>query len=234
METTPNDLRQQQFDIKLRGYNPDDVEVFRDLAATALEETRAEVLKLTEENKHLSTQLEHLISIEETLKAAVLEAQKNAENTIGNAKEQAKTIIENARKEAELTIKEAHCRRDEVTADMHRQMSRLVGDINKIRFIRANYLSKLKLLVSSQLETIVQAFEEDSDEENLAQPPTVTETPQVDQPQASEVENDPGDENKTEHLEPKSENDEQSHDQGGGNPEDDEEWKKFKEQMNNE
>ena len=57
------DLRQQQFEIKFRGYNPDDVEVFRDLAATALEEARAEVLKLNEENKHLNERLEHLVSM---------------------------------------------------------------------------------------------------------------------------------------------------------------------------
>lgn len=234
MDTTPNDLRQQQFDIKIRGYNPDDVEVFRDLAATALEETRAEVLKLTEENNHLSTQLEHLISIEETLKAAVLEAQKNAENTISNAKEQAKSTIENAQREAELTIKEAHIRRDEVVADMHRQMSKLVGDINKIRYIRANYLSKLKFLVSSQLESIVREFEEDSDEEHSGESSVETTMPKVDQSSTPAVESDSGNEDKTEPDNPTAENDDQSHNQSGDSPSDDEEWKKFKEQMNNE
>ena len=94
METTPNDLRQQQFEIKFRGYNADDVEVFRELAANALEEARADVLKLTEENRHLSERLKSLVELEETLKAAVLEAQKNSESTIGVAKkEKIKTQI---------------------------------------------------------------------------------------------------------------------------------------------
>jgi len=163
METTPNDLRQQQFEIKFRGYNPDDVEVFRDLAASALEETRAEALKLSEENAHLKERLAHLTSIEETLKAAVLEAQKNAESTIGNAKQQAETTISQANREAELIVRKAELERDEVIADMRGQMTKLVGDINKIRYIRSNYLNKLKAMISSQLDTISEAIAEDSD-----------------------------------------------------------------------
>ena len=163
METTPNDLRQQQFEIKFRGYNPDDVEVFRDLAATALEETRAEGLKLAEENRHLKVRLDHLLSLEETLKAAIMEAQKNAETTIATAKGEAEATVSHARKEAELIVREAHLKRDEVVSDMHRQMSQLVGDINKIRFIRSNYLTKMKVLVRSQLETIEQAATEESE-----------------------------------------------------------------------
>jgi DivIVA domain-containing protein len=62
MEVTPNDLRQQHFEIKFRGYNPDDVEVFRDFAANALEEAQAEILRLTAENKQLKARVEQLLS----------------------------------------------------------------------------------------------------------------------------------------------------------------------------
>jgi cell division initiation protein len=153
METTPNDLRQQQFEIKFRGYNPDDVEVFRDLAAAALEESRAEVLKMTEENKHLKERLSHLLALEDTLKTAIIEAQKNAEVTVANAK-----------REAQVIIQEAQLKRDEVIADLHHQMNKLVADINKIRFIRTNYLTKLKALIGAQMETVEQALAEDTEE----------------------------------------------------------------------
>lgn len=153
METTPNDLRQQQFEIKFRGYNPDDVEVFRDLAAAALEESRAEVLKMTEENKHLKERLSHLLALEDTLKTAIIEAQKNAEVTVANAK-----------REAQVIVQEAQLKRDEVIADLHAQTNRLVADINKIRFIRTNYLTKLKALIGVQMETVEQALAEDTEE----------------------------------------------------------------------
>ena len=164
METTPNDLRQQQFEIKFRGYNADDVEVFRDLAATALEESRAEALKLTEENKHLRQQLGHLLSLEETLKAAVIEAQRNAENTVATAKREAESIISAAKRDAELIHREARQRSDDIMTEMHRQMSKLVTDINKIRFIRANYLSKLRNLVSAQTDLIEESLAEDAED----------------------------------------------------------------------
>lgn len=165
METTPNDLRQQQFEIKFRGYNPDDVEVFRDLAATALEEARAENLKLSEENNHLLEQLNRLIQIEETLKAAVLEAQKNADNTIITAKREAESIIAAARREADLVLREARRKGDEISTGVHSQMGKLVNDINKIRFIRSNYLSRLKSLLDSQLQVIRDELEADNREE---------------------------------------------------------------------
>lgn len=165
METTPNDLRQQQFEIKFRGYNPDDVEVFRDLAATALEEARASNLKLTEENNHLREQLERLISIEETLKAAVLEAQKNADNTIITAKHEAESIIAAARREADLVLREARRKGDEISTGVHSQMGKLVNDINKIRFIRSNYLSRLKTLLDSQMQVVREELEADGREE---------------------------------------------------------------------
>jgi cell division initiation protein len=154
MEITPNDLRQQQFEIKLRGYNADDVEVFRDMAAQALEESRAEALKLSEENKHLKQRLEHLIQLEDTLKAAVLEAQKNADRT-----------LETAKGEAKLIVREAEHKRDEVIADMHRKMGKMVADINKIQFIRTNYLTRLKGFVMAQMEMVERAVEEEGEDE---------------------------------------------------------------------
>jgi len=165
METTPNDLRQQQFEIKFRGYNPDDVEVFRDLAATALEEARAECLKLSEENNHLRDQLDRLIEIEETLKAAVLEAQKNADNTIITAKREAEGIMDAARREADLVLREARRKGDEISTGVHSQMGKLVNDINKIRFIRSNYLSRLKSLLDAQMQVIHDELEADHREE---------------------------------------------------------------------
>lgn len=175
METTPNDLRQQQFEIKFRGYNPDDVEVFRDLAAAALEEARAEGLKLSEENSHLSERLKHLVAMEDTLKAAMIEAQKNSEITLDNAKREAQVTIEQAKREADLIVREARTKYEEITGDMHRKMGKLVADINKIRFIKTQYLNQLKNLVSSQLSVVDQALLEDENEDAEFTPPPAPE-----------------------------------------------------------
>ncbi|MEZ5357920.1 MAG: DivIVA domain-containing protein [Candidatus Zixiibacteriota bacterium] len=210
METTPNDLRQQQFEIKFRGYNPDDVEVFRDLAAAALEEARAEVLKLTEENSHLSERLKHLVAMEETLKAAMIEAQKNAEVTVDNAKREAQVTVSQAKKEADLIVREARTKYEEITGDMHRKMGKLVADINKIRFIKSQYLHQLKNLVSSQLTIVEQTIAEDENEDADFAPPPAPEaqdsgwrTQAHDEPE-EELEgfaSTPPEEEQTEHVE---------------------------------
>jgi cell division initiation protein len=226
METTPNDLRQQQFEIKFRGYNPDDVEVFRELAANALEEARADVLQLDEENKHIKERLKYLVELEETLKAAVLETQKNAESTVATAKKEAEFVVAAAEKEKELILREAQQQRNEVIADMHHRMGKLVNDINKIRFIRTNYLSKLKNLVSSQLEMIDMAMQENAEEEQ--QSPDLPKRASYD-PQESEV---------PEHMDERVSEDPQPDQQPQQTAEpaaetsSDKEWQHLKEQLN--
>jgi cell division initiation protein len=184
METTPNDLRQQQFEIKFRGYNSDDVEVFRELAADALEESRAKVLQLAEENNHLNERLKYLVEIEDTLKAAVLEAQKNSESTLAVAQKEADSMIAAAEKEKELTLREAKHLRDEVVADMHRRMGKLVNDINKIRFIRNNYLVQFKSLLSSHTEMLDRAM---ADEEKEKKNQDIPKPPKYEPPESGET-----------------------------------------------
>jgi len=174
METTPNDLRQQQFEIKFRGYNADDVEVFRELAATALEESRTEVLRLSEENKHLKERLKHLLDLEDTLKAAVLEAQKNADMTIAAARKEAESMISGAERERALIVHDAQTQRDEIVSDMHRRMGKLVNDISKLRFIRSNYLVKLRHLIAAQSDLVEEALREESAVEQPSDQPSAS------------------------------------------------------------
>ena len=54
MELTPNEIRNLKFSSSMRGYNRAEVDSFMEAAATALEEARVALLKVSEEKESLN------------------------------------------------------------------------------------------------------------------------------------------------------------------------------------
>jgi len=147
MGFTPNEIRNQEFSKSMRGFSPAEVEAFKEAAASALEEAKGEILKLTEERNSVKDKYEQLRNIEETLKNVVIEAQKNTEQTIQNAK-----------KEAELIVSEARNRRDEAIEDKHRQIADLDARIHEVEYTRRSFYSRLKAEIEAHLRLLEQVY----------------------------------------------------------------------------
>ncbi len=145
MGLTPNEIRNQEFSSAMRGYTRSEVEAFKEAAATALEEAKVELLKLTEENKALGGKYQDLKNLEETLKASVVEAQKGAEQTINNSK-----------KEAELIIASAKQKRDDVIEEKHHKLAELETRIHELEFTRKSFYARLKSELESYLKLMNQ------------------------------------------------------------------------------
>jgi len=146
MGLTPNEIRNQEFSSSMRGFTKSEVEAFKEAAATALEEAKVEILKLTEEKDSLKSKYQDLKDLEETLKSTVLEAQKGADLTVTNSK-----------KEAELIITEAKHRRDEVIDEKHRALAELETRIHELEFTRKSFYARLRSELESYLKLINQA-----------------------------------------------------------------------------
>jgi len=145
MGLTPNEIRNQEFSSSMRGYTRSEVEAFKEAAATALEEAKVEILKLTEENKALDGKYQDLKNLEETLKSSVVEAQKGADQTVKNSK-----------KEAELIITEAKQKRDKIIEEKHQQLAELETRIHELGFTRKSFYAKIKSELESYLKLINQ------------------------------------------------------------------------------
>lgn len=177
MELTPNEMRNHQFSSSFRGFNKAEVGAFKESVATTLEEARAEIQKLTEENELLLTKYRELKNLEETIKAAMLEAQKNADQ-----------IITNARKEAELIISETKSRRDKAIDEKHRAISELEAKIEKLEFTRKSFYTKLRSEMEAHLKLVnsimpsVKKDEPVSERYRPEPPPEKSEPPKPDEP----------------------------------------------------
>ena len=100
MRITPMDIEQQEFTRSFRGYNEEEVDDFLDKIVKDYEELINENLRLNEEIEKMQEKLKEFSEIEETLRSALLNAQKSAEEMKGRVESEAKIIIEKAEMEA--------------------------------------------------------------------------------------------------------------------------------------
>ncbi|MEW5925268.1 MAG: DivIVA domain-containing protein [Candidatus Zixiibacteriota bacterium] len=143
METTPNEMRNHQFASSMRGYNKAEVDAFVQGAADALEEARAELQKLREDKISMAARLENLVKLEESIKSAIIEAQKTADQ-----------IRSNARKEAELIVAEAKQRRNGVIEEQHTKIAEIEAQMHEMDYAKRSFYAKLRAEILAHLKLV--------------------------------------------------------------------------------
>lgn len=143
MELTPNDIRNFEFPGKVRGYDKDAVDNFREQVALTLEHVKQDNLKLSMEIESLKTQLTGLKQFEDAIKNAAIDARRNADSTMAGAKKEAEEIIAKAQAEA-----------DKQTSHLDEQKTALQAQVAKLELLKKTYLTKLQGLIQSHLEWV--------------------------------------------------------------------------------
>lgn len=143
MELTPNDIRNFEFPAKVRGYDKDAVDNFREQVALTLENLKQENLKLSMEIESVKTQLVGLKQFEDTIKDAAIDARRNADSTMANAK-----------KEAEVLVAKAQAEADKQTSHLSKHKTELEAQVAKLELLKKTYLVKLNGLIQSHLEWV--------------------------------------------------------------------------------
>jgi cell division initiation protein len=143
MEITPNEIRNQQFSSSFRGYNKEEVESFKETVAAALEDTKVALLKLSEEKSQILIRYQELKNLEDTIRMAMVEAQKGAE-----------MILSNAKKESELLISEAHQMRDRAIDEKNRHLARAEMRLSEIEFARRSLYAKLRADLGAHIKLL--------------------------------------------------------------------------------
>lgn len=138
----------EKFSREENGYNKAEVNKFIDDVIVQTEAVINRVKSQQEEIKSLQKELEHYKKIEETLKSALLNAEKASNDIKKNAIEESKIIIMDAKRNASHIVNDALLRAEkiEIKADTLER--------NIITFKR-----KLKLIVEQQL-AVVEDIEE--------------------------------------------------------------------------
>lgn len=140
---TPMDIQRQEFDVKLRGYNADEVDDFLDLVGRDYEKLYKENAELREKVKQLEKSNEQYKAMEETLQKSIVLAQTAAEDIKKNAAEKADVIVNEAQTKSE---------------NMYRQLdSEIQAKRNELAGVQAEvtgYKSRIKGICNGLLEML--------------------------------------------------------------------------------
>jgi len=132
---TPNDLRNQEFKGKMRGYDPLEVSAVLEEVAAQWEQLLAENLRLREQNSAVNEQLKKYSGLEQTLRDTLVLARKAAEGEAETAKKEAAVLVEQARLKSEALVRDAEARAEEFRRQIHElqaQRSRLKGEMEAL------------------------------------------------------------------------------------------------------
>jgi len=98
---TPIDIQRQDFAVKMRGYNADEVDDFLDLVGKDYEKLYKENAELRQSVTQLQAAVKRYEAMEDTLQQSIVLAHTAAEDIKRSASEQASIIINEAKAKAE-------------------------------------------------------------------------------------------------------------------------------------
>lgn len=150
---TPIDLENKEFKKGFRGYDVEDVETFLEELSKDYSRIYRENASMKDKNAILNETVENYKGMEETMRSAIISAQRTSEEIIRNAHEQAETII----KEAKVRAQEILNDMDGQIQSLKRECAEIEGQSallrTKLRTVLTTYLGMLDELPEEKLET---------------------------------------------------------------------------------
>jgi cell division initiation protein len=147
MRITPIDIQQQQFHKALRGFDRREVASFLDLVSQQMGELIRQNDELQIEIRRLKEELDEHRNREETLREAMLTAQRAIDE-----------IRENAKKEAQLVVTDAELRAEKILHNAHGRVTKLIDEINELKRQRVRALEEMRGLLRTH-QKLVDTYE---------------------------------------------------------------------------
>ncbi len=143
MKITPLEIKRQQFKKVMRGFDPVEVETFLDMLSNELEEQVRTTKELRDRILELETQLTDYKNMEKTLQQTLMQAQEASGKS-----------IENSRKEADLIVRDAELKAQQIIDKARNDFSKIKEEMSALKARKESVLSRLKILLSSELDLI--------------------------------------------------------------------------------
>ena len=140
---TPVDIQRQEFGVKFRGYDDEEVDNFLDLLGADYEKLYKENGEMRTEIEHLQEALERYKNMEATLQQSIVLAQTAAEDIKKNAAQQADVIVNEAQTKSEGMYRQ-------LDMDIQSKKNELSGVIAEV----SGYKTRIKGLCSAIMEML--------------------------------------------------------------------------------
>ncbi|MDA8137623.1 MAG: DivIVA domain-containing protein [Desulfobacteraceae bacterium] len=138
MSLTPQDVQQQKFRVRFRGFDVREVDRFLEQISESLASLHAENKTLKEELRRLKMETQGYKEREETFKRAMLNSQKVMEQ-----------MKDNARKSAEIIMADAEVKAEKILNRAHNRLSQLHEDIAELK--------RQRMQIELQIRSVIEA-----------------------------------------------------------------------------
>ena len=141
MKISPMDVRQQQFKLKFRGFDIEEVDSYLELIANELEE-------LNKENETIKAELK---KVEQEI-----EEYKKAENdfrkVIASAQDFKRDAIEKANQESQIIIKQSEIKAKEILKGAEEKLFKLEKDIAELKSTKMQFEVQMRAVIENHLK----------------------------------------------------------------------------------
>ncbi|MGQ9499953.1 MAG: DivIVA domain-containing protein [Dissulfurimicrobium sp.] len=143
MGITPNDIREKEFKVCFRGFDPSEVQEFLEDVASELTEVIKEKNTLKGYIAGYKTKLDEFKKREEEFISALAAANKLVEDMKAQASRESEVILERARMDAERIV-----------ADAHKEAMQLEERIRRLRRIQREVVFKIRSSIEGYLRIL--------------------------------------------------------------------------------
>lgn len=133
MKLTALEIKQQQFEKSLRGYDVAEVQAYLGLVSSEWEHMVGKMRELESQIEKMDDKLKHYERVEEALHETLQTAKDSAEQKMTGAKKDAKNLIEKAEIEADSIVREANQQRQQIRQSILRLLDRREEIISGIK-----------------------------------------------------------------------------------------------------
>ncbi|MEO9887855.1 MAG: DivIVA domain-containing protein [Balneola sp.] len=124
MKLTPLEIKQQQFEKSLRGYDVADVQSFLTLVSNEVEHLLNKNKELEVQIEKLNDRVRHYERVEEALHETLQTTKESVAQKLDGAKTEAQNKVNKAEMEAEGIVKEANHQRQQIRQNIHRLLEK--------------------------------------------------------------------------------------------------------------
>jgi cell division initiation protein len=152
MKITPLEIKRQQFKKAMRGYDTIEVDTFLEMLSNEFELMIKKNKEFGDKIVEYETQLRDYRNIEKTLQETLRQAQETSNKS-----------IENSKREAEIILQEAQLKASQVVDRARMDFARAKEEIANLRARKEALMSRIKALLTSELDLIKALDIEDED-----------------------------------------------------------------------
>lgn len=153
---TAMDIERQDFPRKMRGFDPDEVQLFLKAVAEEVERLNLENGTLREEIGALKMRLEDFKERERTLQETLVTAQRMTEE-----------LHDRSKREAELMVKEARLKAERLLEQAQDQLHSLENEIGRLRLEKDAFENRLRSMLEEHIALLDLRKKEVADLDNL-------------------------------------------------------------------